>query len=122
MSSNLVQVIVALTQGATVNTPTGAAYANTQVVVTDSTGTPQPTVTLTGTELPTPFAFTTSVAVGAGTVVATDFDVNGAVIGGPVSQTFTEVGSPPTFAPTTGISVTPVGATAALRAASLGRK
>lgn len=114
MSANLVQVIVALTQGAAINTPTGAAYANTQVVVTDSSGTPQPTVTLTGKELPTPFAFTTSVAPGAGTVVATDFDVNGAVINGPVTQTFTEAGTPPTFAPTSGITVTPVVATAAI--------
>lgn len=110
MSSNLVQVIVALAQGAVVNTPTGAAYANTQVVITDSTGVAQPTVTLTGSELPTPFSFVTSVAIGAGTVVATDFDVNGVAIGGPVSQTFTEVGTPPTFAPTTGITVTPVAA------------
>lgn len=121
MSSNLVQVIVALTQGAAVNTPTGAAYANTQVVVTDSTGVAQPTVTLTGKELPTPFAFTTSVAVGAGTVVATDFDVNGVLINGPVSQTFTEAGTPPTFAPTSGITVTPVAATP-IAAAQLGRK
>lgn len=120
MSTSLVQVLIALTQGASINTPTGAAYANTQVVVTDSTGVAQPTVTLTGKELPTPFAFTTSVAVGAGTVVATDFDANGAVINGPVTQTFTEVGSPPTFAPTSGITVTPVVATPA--AAALARK
>jgi len=121
MSSNLVQVIVALTQSASVNTPTGAAYLNTSVVVTDSTGIAQAPVLLTGKELPTPFSFVTSVAPGAGTVVATDLDVNGAVIGGPVSQTFTEAGTPPTFAPTSGITVTPVAATP-ITAASLGRK
>lgn len=108
MSTNLVQVTVTLTQGALINTPTGAAYASTSVVVTDSTGVSQPPVVLTGKELPTPFSFTTSVAPGAGTVVATDLDVNGAVINGPVTQTFTEAGTPPTFAPTSGITVTPV--------------
>jgi hypothetical protein len=35
-------------------------------------------------------------------------DVNGAVLGTPVTQSFTEVGTPPTFLPTSGISVTPV--------------
>lgn len=121
MSVTLVQVIVALTQGAPINTPTGAAYASTSVVVTDSTGVAQAPVLLTGKELPTPFAFTTSVAPGAGTVVATDLDVNNAVIGGPVTQTFTEAGTPPTFAPTSGITVTPVAATP-LSAAAVGRK
>lgn len=116
MSSTLVQVLVALTQGATVNTPTGAAYASTSVVVTDSTGVAQVPVLLTGKELPTPFAFTTSVAPGAGTVVATDLDVNGATIGGPVTQSFTEAGTPPTFAPTAGITVTPTSNTVAVAA------
>lgn len=113
MSSTLVQVIVALTQGPTINTPTGAAYASTSVVVTDSTGVAQAPVLLTGKELPTAFAFTTSVAPGAGTVVATDLDVNGATINGPVSASFTEAGTPPTFAPTSGITVTPVAAVSA---------
>lgn len=107
MSSQLVQVLIALAQGALVNTPSGAAYAGTQVVVTDSSGTPQPTVTLTGKETP-PFSFVTSVAPGAGSVVVTDVDVDGTVIGGPVTQTFTEEGTPPQFAPTSGITVTPV--------------
>ncbi len=118
MSTPLVQVIVAIAKGAVIATPTGAAYAGTSVVVTDSTGVAQPAVVLTGKESPTPFAFTTSVAPGAGTAVATDLDVNGAVIGGPITQSFTEAGSPPTFAPTTGITITPVSAaTAALRRA-----
>lgn len=113
MSTNLIQVTVAITKGASVATPTGAAFASTSVVVTDSTGVAQPAVLLTGSETPTPWAFTTSVALGAGSVTATDLDVNGAVLGTPVTQTFTEAGSPPaapTYLPTTAITVTPVAA------------
>lgn len=121
MSANLVSVIVALAKGDSINTPSGAVFASTSVVVTDSSGTPQPAVLLTGAETPTPWAFSTSVAPGAGTVVATDLDVNGVALGTPVTQSFTEVGSPPTFLPTTGITVTPVtaavAATASLRRA-----
>jgi len=108
MSTTLVKVIVAIAKGAAIPTQTGAAFASTSVVVTDSTGTAQPAVLLNGTETPTPWAFSTSVAVGAGTVVATDMDVNGATLGTPVSQSFTEVGSPQMFTPSTGITVTPV--------------
>jgi hypothetical protein len=108
MSTPLVAVIVALTQGASIPTQTGAAYANTSVVVTDSSGVAQPAVLLNGSETPTPWAFATSVNPGPGTVVATDLDVNGATLGTPVTQTFTEAGTPPAFTPTTGISVTPV--------------
>jgi hypothetical protein len=109
MSSSLIQVTIALTFGASIATPSGAAYASTSVVVTDSTGTAQPAVNVT----PASPSFTASVAVGAGSVVAQDVDVNGAVLGSPVTQSFTEVGSPPSFTPTTGITVTPVGAAAA---------
>lgn len=116
MSSTLVQVIVALAKGAAINTPTGAASIGTSVVVTDSSGTPQPAVVLTGTESPTPWAFTTSVAPGNGTVVATDLDVNNVVLG-TQSQSFTEAGTPPTFQPSTGISVTPVTVAAQVAAA-----
>jgi len=115
MSSNLIQVLIALTQGASINTQTGAAYASTSVVVTDSTGVAQPAVVLKAA----PWSFTASVAVGAGTVVATDLDVNGATLGSPVSQSFTEIGSPPTFAPTSGITVTPVVAASGTLAAAL---
>jgi hypothetical protein len=115
MSSTLVQVLVAITKGASINTPTGAAFASTSVVVTDSTGVAQPAVLLTGIESP-PWSFTTSVAPGNGTAVATDLDISGAVLGTPVTQTFTEAGSPPTFLPTTGISVTPTANTAAVAA------
>lgn len=117
MSSTLVQVIVALAKGASINTPTGAASIGTSVVVTDSSGTAQPAVVLTGAESPTPWAFTTSVASGSGTVVATDLDVNNAVLGSPLSQSFTEAGTPPTFQPSTGISVTPVTVAAQVAAA-----
>lgn len=123
MSSNLVQVIVALTK-VTANLPTAnAPFASTSVVVTDSSGTPQTAVVLTGAETPTPWAFPTSVAPGAGTIVATDLDANGVAIGAPVSQSFTEAGTPPapTFLQTTGITVTPAAASAsfaALKAAS----
>ena len=116
MSTPLVTVIVAISKATTaVNTQTGAAYASTSVIVTDSTGVAQPAVILTGKETPTPFAFSTSVAPGAGSVTATDLDVNGAALGSQLVQTFTEAGSPPTFFPSTGISVTPV--TAAVAAA-----
>jgi hypothetical protein len=113
MSANLVPVIVALAKGTSISTPTGAAFASTSVVVTDSSGTAQPPVLLTGIETPTPWAFSTSVPPGAGTVVATDLDINGATLGTPISQTFTEAGTPPAFLPTTGITVTPVTAAVA---------
>ncbi len=106
MSTQLVKVSIALTQGALVATPTGAAYAGTSVVVTDSTGVAQPAVVLNGKETP-PFSFQTSVAPGAGTVVATDLDVNGATLS-TLSQPFTEAGTPATFNPAASITVTPV--------------
>jgi hypothetical protein len=120
MSATLVPVIVALGKGGSVATPTGAAFLNTSVVVTDSSGVAQPAVLLTGVETPTPWAFSTSVNVGAGTVVSTDFDINNAVLGTPISQAFTEAGTPPAFLPTTGITVTPV--TAAVAAAAAVRR
>lgn len=116
MSSTLVAVVVALAKGGSISTPTGAAFASTSVVVTDSSGVAQPAVLLTGVESPNPWSFSTSVAPGDGTVVATDLDVNGATLGTPVSQSFTEAGSPAVFTPTTGITVTPAAAaTAAAR-------
>jgi hypothetical protein len=116
MSTPLVSVIVAVTKGASIASPTGAAFASTSVVVTDSTGVAQAAVLLTGIETPTPWAFSTSVAPGAGTVVATDLDINGATLGTPISQTFTEAGTPASFLPSTAVSVTPVTAAVALAA------
>jgi hypothetical protein len=107
MSTTLVNVTITLTKGPAVNTPSGAAFKNTSVVVTDSTGVAQTPVLLTGAETPTPWSFTTNVAPGNGNVVATDMDVNGVALGLPISQAFTEAGSPPTFLPSTGITVTP---------------
>ena len=122
MSAQLVAVIVQVGI-ATTNLPAGsAAYANTSVVVTDSSGVPQPAVLLTGAETPTPWAFQTSVNVGAGTVVATAMDANGVAIpGASVSQAFTEAGTPPpaTFPSPTSITVTPVAAASALAAAAV---
>jgi hypothetical protein len=106
MSSSLVQVQVQIAKGASVNTPTGAAFASTSVVVTDPVSGAQTPVVLTGVESP-PWSFTTSVNPGTGSVVATDLDVNGAVLGS-ISQSFTEAGSPPTFSPSASITVTPV--------------
>ena len=116
MSASLVPVIVTIAKGASISTPTGAAFASTSVVVTDSSGVAQPAVLLTGAETPTAWAFSTSVNPGAGTVVATDLDINGATLGTPITQSFTEAGSPPSFLPTTGISVTPVTASVAANA------
>lgn len=123
MSTSLVQVIIALTK-VTANLPSvNAAFAGTSVVVTDSSGAAQPAVVLTGTESPTPWSFSTSVAVGAGIVTATDLDVNGAVIGDVVTQSFTEAGTPPvqTFLQTTGITVTPAAAVASAQANAVSR-
>lgn len=112
MSSTLIAITVAITKVIANLPATNAAFASTSVVVTDSSGVAQPAVVLTGAEA-TPWTFTTSVNPGAGTVVATDLDATGAAIGTPVTQTFTEAGSPPaTFPQTTAIVVTPVAAAA----------
>ena len=116
MSATLVPVIVAVAVGPAINTPTGVPFASISAVVTDSSGVAQPAVLLTGVETPTPWAFSTSVAPGAGTVVATDLDINGATLGTPITQSFTEAGSPPNFFPPTGITVTPVSASVAAAA------
>jgi hypothetical protein len=115
MSSTLIPVVVALTVTPNTPTSTGAAWASTNVVVTDSTGNAQAPVVLTGSENP-PWSFQTSVAAGNGTVVATAVDVNGATLA-TVSQTFTEAGTPPTFSSPTAITVTPVAVQAQVAAA-----
>jgi hypothetical protein len=48
MSTPLVPVLIAVTVGPSTPTPTGAAFASTSVIVTDSSGTPQPAVLLNG--------------------------------------------------------------------------
>ena len=108
MSSTLVAVTVLVTRSTTAaNLPTGLTFKGTSVVVTDSSGTPQPAVLLTGSETPTPWQFSTSVAPGVGTVVATDLASDGSTLGTPITQSFTEAGTPATFLPASGITVTP---------------
>jgi hypothetical protein len=111
MSSSLVQILIALAVGPAANTPTGAKSAGISVVVTDPVSGPQPAVVLTGAEA-TAWAFTASVNPGIGSATATAVDVNGAALAPPITQSFTEAGSPPTFFPPTGITVTPVVAAA----------
>ena len=44
MGTPLVPVLIAVAVGPSTPTPTGAAFASTSVIVTDSSGTPQPAV------------------------------------------------------------------------------
>jgi hypothetical protein len=62
--------------------PAGVTRASTTVLVTDSAGASQ-SATLTGTEVPVGFIPSVTVAAGAGTILLTDTDTNGAVIGTP---------------------------------------
>ncbi len=116
MSSPLSQFTATINYPTTqpVNTSTGAAYASTSCVVTDSTGVAQPAVNVTPAN-PTFNFSAAAVAGGLGALVATDVDVNGAVLN-QTSTPFTEVGSPPTFSPNTGATITPVGGAAAAAA------
>jgi len=113
MSTTLIQVTIALSVGQQ-SFPAGTTFSGISVVVTDPVTGAQPAVLLTGTETPTPWAFTASVNPGAGTVTASALDSTGAVLGTPVTQTFTEAGSPPPVSLTVplGITVTPVAPTA----------
>jgi hypothetical protein len=92
----------------TTNLPAAnAPFASTLVTLTDSAGAVQ-TATLVGTETPpwtAVFANVAAVAGATGTVTAQDTDTAGAAIGALVSQSFTEIGSPPTFPATTAIAV-----------------
>jgi hypothetical protein len=63
----------------------GVTFARTDVVVTDSTGVALPTVSAKPTDLSVTVP---SVTDGKGSVTATDFDSNGAVLGSPVTQAF----------------------------------
>lgn len=84
--------------------PTGVVFGHTNVVVTDSANGVQ-TFALNGSETPPWSVKVGNVADGAGTVVATDVDSNGATLGTPVTQSFTTTA--PTFPSTSGITVTP---------------
>lgn len=96
--------IVQLAKTTTVLPSTNAAFAGTQVALTDSAGNVQK-ATLTGVETPPWSAQFANVADGAGSVVATDVDTAGNVIGTPLSVAFTEL-APATFPATSGITVT----------------
>ena len=102
--ANIATVVVAKAATA-VPTPTGAAYASTHILLTDSAGAAQ-TASVNGSESPPWTAVFTGVAAGAGTVVVTDLDVNAATLGTPISQAFTEAGSAPaTYLPSVSVTV-----------------
>jgi hypothetical protein len=88
--------------------PAGVTFGQTNLVVTDSANAVQ-TLAVNGSETP-PWTITaTGLADGSGTVVGSDVDTTGALIGTSVTQTFTTgtAGGTGTFAATTGITVTP---------------
>jgi hypothetical protein len=68
--------------------PAGVTRASTTVHLTDSAGANQ-TFTLDGTEVPVGFIPSATVAPGAGTLVITDIDTTGAVIGLATTVPFT---------------------------------
>jgi hypothetical protein len=72
--------------------PAGVTRASTTVLVTDSAGAAQST-TLTGTESPVGFIPSVTLAAGTGSIVLTDTDSNGGVIGTPTTVPFTTGGS-----------------------------
>lgn len=80
----------------------GNTRVATHVVVTDTAGA-QAAIVLTGRETP-PWSFTATVT-GDGSVLATDMDAAGAVIGTPVMQAYTVVVVVPQLA-TSGITLT----------------
>lgn len=86
--------------------PGAAAFAKTNLVVTDSAGVAQ-NGSVDGTES-SPWALGfQNLADGTGSVVATDVDVNGATLGSPITQAFTTApAGGQTFPATTGITVT----------------
>lgn len=97
---------VLLTVTVTTLPATSGAYKETNIVLTDSAGAVQKAV-VNGTETPAWSAVFNNVAAGDGNVVAQAMDVNGAAIGAAITQTFTEVGSPPaTFPAPSAITVT----------------
>jgi len=68
--------------------PGTAAFGKVTLVVTDASGAVQ-TQSVTGVENPPYSATFTNLAAGAGSVVATCLDVNGATLGTALSQAFT---------------------------------
>lgn len=68
--------------------PGTAAFGKMNLVVTDSSGAIQ-TQSVTGVETPPYSATFTNLAAGAGSVVASCLDVNGATLGTALTQAFT---------------------------------
>jgi hypothetical protein len=101
MSNN---AIVQLAKTTTALPSGNAAFAGTQVVLTDSAGNAQK-ATLTGIETPPWSVQFANVADGAGSCVATDVDTAGNPIGNPLSVQFSEL-APATFPATSGLTVT----------------
>jgi hypothetical protein len=108
-----VKILVQLNK-TTGNLPTGAAFADTVVNVTDDTGASQE-ATLNGSESP-PWSHIFDVTDGhGGTVSAKDFDTNGndITVGGPFEEAYDSTGTGggtagDTFAATSGMSISAV--------------
>jgi len=117
VSTQLVQVILALAVTSEPMPPTSAAQASNSVVVTDAAGTVYPAVVLTGAEA-TPWNWAATLAVGAANGVATPLDINGQVIGAAVQCPFVVPTPVPvaSYEAPTGISVTLAASSAAARA------
>lgn len=96
---------VTLTVTVTALPAANAAYKQTDIVLTDSAGAVQK-ASVNGSETPAWTVVFTSVAAGVGAIVATAIDANGAAIGAAITQSFTELGSPPTFPAPSAITVT----------------
>jgi hypothetical protein len=84
--------------------PAGVTRASTTVAVTDSAGAAQ-SFTLTGTESPVGFIPSATVAAGTGSIVLTDTDTTGAVIGTATTVPFTTGGSAGSVLQSSGVVV-----------------
>jgi hypothetical protein len=84
--------------------PAGVTRASTTVVVNDSAGAQQ-SFTLTGTEVPVGFIPSVTVAAGTGSIVLTDTDTTGAVIGTATTVPFTTGGSTGSVLQSSGVTV-----------------
>lgn len=84
--------------------PSGVTRATTTVALTDSAGAAQ-SFTLTGTEVPVGFIPTATVAAGAGSIVLTDTDTTGKVIGTATTVPYTTSGTGGTVLQSSGATV-----------------
>ena len=99
-------IVVTLTKVST-PLPGTAAFAKSNIVVTDGAGATQ-SASVTGTEIPPWSAPFNNIAAGSGSVTATDLDVNGATLGSQTQafQTAPGGGTGTTFPQTSSIVVT----------------